>query len=319
MEKNIIIITIALLILSCSSDVQKNENDTEEQLKRYTEDSKKNRETISDSDAITFKWKLKPNETIGYKTAMEQVESSDFGIDYRAFKNMSKEESKKVFDGLKEEFQKTSFITTMQWNDRGNIETKMFTEDFNDKKNKPFDPKNFDPQQIAEDTEKGIMLRGEISESGQIESFYLNSGQKNLIAMYFELPNRPVKIGDTWNLNVSYLMFNQAFVCKSANRTNNVELIDVLKDQNDTIVVIKYYISESASGHIKNPIANKKMETSLQMTFNGIAEFSVNKGRWIKYNGILETTQNDPMLSSSKTKLSLIPFDDLTKAMINIE
>jgi len=121
--------------------------------------------------------------------------------------------------------------------------------------------------------------------------------------MYFELPNRPVKIGDTWSLNVSYLQFDQSFVCKLADRTNNVELIDVLKDKNDTIVIIKYDISESASGYMKNPMTNEKIETSLSMSFNGI----------------LETTQKGMMSGSSKQKLALIPFDDLTKEMINIE
>lgn len=315
MKKTIIIFTIAFFALSCSSNGQKSKTDTEEQITKHQADSKQNRETISDSDAISLKWKLKPDETIGYKTAMEQVESSDFEIDFGDDKNMPKEEFKKIFDGLKKEFEKTSFITTMQWNDRGNIETKMFTEDFNDKDNKPIDPKNFNPASMM----KGIMLRGEINESGQIESFYLKGAQKNLIAMYFELPNSPVKIGDTWSINVSYLQFDQSFVCKSADRKNNVELVDVLKDKNDTIVVFKYDISESASGYLKNPMTNEKIETSLSMSFNGIAEFSVNKGRWIKYNGILETTQKGMMSGSNKQKLALIPLDDLTKEMINIE
>jgi len=309
------IITIALFALSCLSDGQKSKVDIEEQIKKHQEDSKQNRETISDSDAITLKWQLKPDETIGYKTAMEQVESSDFEIDFGNDKNMPKEEFKEIFDGLKKEFEKTSFITTMQWNGRGNIETKMFTEGFNDKETKPIDPQNFNPASMM----KGIMLRGEINEGGQIESFYLKGAQKNLIAMYFELPNRPVKIGDTWSLNVSYLMFDQSFVCKSADKVNNVELIDMLKDKNDTIVVIKYDISESASGYMKNPMTNEKIETSLSMSFNGIAEFSVNKGRWVKYNGILETTQKGMMSGSSKQKLVLIPFNDLTKEMIDIE
>ncbi|MFB6341956.1 hypothetical protein ACE1ET_09540 [Saccharicrinis sp. FJH62] len=315
MKKHIMIITVALFTLSCSSNEQKSKTNTQEQIKKYQEDSKQNRESISDSDAISLKWKLKPDETIGYKTAMEQVESSDLEIDFGDDKNMPKEEFKKIFDGLKKEFEKTSFITTMQWNDRGNIETKMFTEDFNDKDNKPIDPKNFNPASMM----KGIVLRGEINESGKIESFYLKGAQKNLIAMYFELPDRPVKIGDTWSLNVSYLQFDQSFACRSADRTNNVELIDILKDKNDTIAVIKYDISESASGYMKNPMTNGKIETSLSMSFTGIAEFSINKGRWLKYNGILETTQKGMMSGSSKQKLALIPFDDLTKEMINIE
>lgn len=315
MKKQIMIITIAFLALSCSSNGQRSKTDSGEQIEKLQKDSKLNGEIISDSDAIYLKWKLKPNETIGYKTAMELVQSSDFEINFGDNKNMPKVEFVEIFNKLRKEFEKTSFITTMQWNDRGNIETKMFTEGHNDKDSKPVDPKTFNPASML----KGVMLRGEINEKGQIESFYLKSAQKNLIAMYFQLPDKPIRIGDSWSLDVSYLQFDQSFVCKSADRTNNVELIDILKEKNDTIVVLKYNIAEKANGYMKNPMNNEKIETSLSVSYNGIAEFSVNKGRWLKYNGILETTQKGMVTGSNKQKLALIPIDKLTKEMIDIE
>jgi hypothetical protein len=85
---------------------QTSKTDTEEQIKKHQEDSKQNRESVSDSDAIALKWKLKPDETIGYKTAMEQVQSSDFEIDFGIDKNMPMEEFKEIFDDLKKEFEK---------------------------------------------------------------------------------------------------------------------------------------------------------------------------------------------------------------------
>ncbi|NOG45775.1 MAG: hypothetical protein HND50_11100 [Calditrichaeota bacterium] len=308
------IIPVFLILLSCSSNGQKDKFDTKAQIEKHKHDSKLNREPITNADGITLKWKLKTDETIGYKTAMEQVQSSDFEIDF-GDNDMPKDEIKKVFEGLRKEFEKTSFITTMQWNDRGNIETKMFTEGYKESESKPLDLKSFEPSSMM----KGVMLRGEINENGQIQSFYLKSAQKNLIAMFFELPNKPVGLGDTWALGVSYLQFDQSFVCKSANSDNRVELIDILVEQNDTIVVLKYDISEHAEGFIKNPMTNKKVQTSLSMDFNGIAEFSVSEGRWTNYNGILETTQKGMMTGSSKQKLALIPLAELTKDMINVE
>lgn len=309
------IITITLFVLGCSSDGQRSKIDANEQKIVHHQNSELDREIISDPEAISVKWKIKSDETIGYKTAMDQIESSDIKINFGNGKNMPNEEFKEIFDELKKEFKKTSFITTMQWNNRGNIETKMFSENFNEEDSEPFDPKNFNPANMM----KGVVLRGEINESGQIESFYLKNAQKNLISMFFELPAKPVKIGDSWNLNVSYLQYDQSFVCKSSDRINNVELIDILKNKKDTIVVFKYNISESASGFIKNPMNKQKIETALSMSFNGIAEFSVNNGRWINYNGILETTQKGMMTGSSKQKLVLLPFADLTKEMKNIE
>lgn len=66
-------------------------------------------------------------------------------------------------------------------------------------------------------------------------------------------------------------------------------------------------------------MTNEKIETSSAMSYNGIAEFSVTKGRWIKYSGILETIQKGMMSRSGKQKLALIPFEDLTEEMISIE
>lgn len=309
MKKQILTITIVLFTFNFHSGGQSLKPNTEDQ------NSKINREAVANSDAIIMKWKLKPDETIGYKTAMEQIEKSDVDIDFGLGDSIPKNEIKEILDKYRKEFEKTSYITTMQWNDRGNIQTKMFNEDFKEKDTKKFDLKDFNP----EDMLKGVLLRGEINENGQIESFYLQNRQKNMIAMFFELPDRPVKIGDTWSLDVSFLQFDQSFVCKSAERTNNVELIEILKESSDTVVVIKYNIYESANGYMKNPMNQQKVETALSMRFTCIAEFSVTKGRWITYNGILETIQKGIMSVSSKQKLALIPFDKLTKEMINIE
>lgn len=223
MKKHIMIITFALFALSYLSNGQRSKTNIDEQIEKHQEDSKLNQETLNDSNAALLKWKLKPDETIGYKTVMEQVESSDLEIDFGDDMDISAEAFKEIFDGLKKEFEQTSFITTMQWNDRDYIEIKMFTEGYKKKDPKPIDPQNFNPASMME----GVLLRGEISERGQIESFYLKSAQKNLIAIFFELPNKAVKIGDTWSLNVNYLQYDQSFVCKSADRTNKVELIDV--------------------------------------------------------------------------------------------
>jgi len=309
----LIITTFFLYAFGCSSYGQDVKSKTE--INKFQGDSKINPASVNDSNTIIMKWKLKPDETIGYKTAMEQIEKSDVDVDFGLDEDMPKDEIKKLLEKYQKEFEKTSYITTLQWNDRGNIGTKMFNEDFKEKDTKKLDLKDFNP----EDMLKGVLLRGEINENGQIESFYLQNRQKNMIAMFFELPDRTVKIGDSWSLDVSFLQFDQSFVCKSAERTNNVELIDILRESSDTVAVIKYNIYESANGYMKNPMNQKKVETALSMRFTCIAEFSVTKGRWITYNGILETIQKGIMSVSGKQKLALIPFDKLTKEMINIE
>lgn len=315
MKKQLLVLLTALFIVSCSSDEQKSKVDADKVINQHQSDSKLNRVSIKDTNRILVKWKLDSHEIIGFKTAMDQVESSDIKVDLGHDKGMPKDELKKIFDGLKDEFKKTSYITTLKWNDRKNIEIKMFTENFNDKDKEPSRQGNFNPANML----KGVVLRGEVNEYGQVESFYLKSAQKNLIAMYFELPSKPIKLGDKWSLNINYLEFDQSFICKSADRINEVELIDILKDDTDTIVVFKYNISENANGYVVNPMNKEKNETSISIKYVGISEFSIVKGRWSKFNGIIETTQKGMMSGSVKQKLALIPFEKLTNEMKNIE
>lgn len=144
----------------------------------------------------------------------------------------------------------------------------------------------------------------------EIHSFWVKSKQKNLIAMFFELPNKPVKVGDTWQIDVNLIANDQNFECDSAYKINMVTLTDIKKINGETIAVIKYEIEEFVDGSFNSPAffgSGGPTQTMMKFTHQAIAEFSIDKGRWISYDGIMGLVASGIMTSNTKKKFSLIP------------
>lgn len=66
----------------------------------------------------------------------------------------------------------------------------------------------------------GVMLRGAVYEDGSIESFYVKNDQRNLIALFFQLPDKAVRIGDTWSIDVNFISMDQNFKCDTSFKQN---------------------------------------------------------------------------------------------------
>ena len=69
-------------------------------------------------------------------------------------------------------------------------------------------------------------------------SFWVKSSQKNLIAIFFQLPAKPVKIGDKWSLDINLIANDQNFECDSAYKINEVTLTDIKKVNGETKIWI---------------------------------------------------------------------------------
>ena len=130
-----------------------------------------------------------------------------------------------------------------------------------------------------------VLLEGTVYDKGAIHSFYLPISTKNDLALFFELPTKRLKIGDTWALNVQFSNVNGEFTCDSFFRKNQVQLVDIKKEAEDSIAVLAYDIQEFVSGN--TPFSTGK--TIYQTTYKAVAEFSISKGRWRSYKGELFT------------------------------
>ena len=144
---------------------------------------------------------------------------------------------------------------------------------------------------------------------GVHQSFWINNNQKNLVSIFFELPTHPVKVGDTWKLDINLIGNDQNFTCDSSYKMNEVTLTDIKNVNGEKIAVIKYDIVEYVKGIFNTPSfmgGDGAQNTMMRFSHQAIAEFSVDKGRWVSYDGIMSGNTTGLMTSSNKTKFALI-------------
>ena len=89
-----------------------------------------------------------------------------------------------------------------------------------------------------------------------------------------------------------------------------MKLIDIKKVNNENIAVVKYNIVEYVKGVFYTPSQSNnqggKIETTMKFTHQAIAEFSIEKGRWISYDGLMTLVSSGIMTANQKTKLTLM-------------
>jgi len=265
------------------------------------------------STPVLLKWKLKPGEVIAYRTIMQEIDTANtkfpsFGEMDKSTSDSAKANFKKIMEGLKKERENDSTISVMYEKKKDVIDIAMIV------KSKPVEAdagkklseyQNF--QTLMNKATSGVMLRGAIHEDGSIQSFYTKGDQKNIIASFFELPGRPVSVGDSWPISVNFISMDQNFVCDSSYYHNKVTVTGIAAVGNDKIVTIKYDITEYINGEFDSPFISDKTATMMKFTYQATADFSIEKGRWIKYDGIMSYVSTGMMAAQSTQRFSLIP------------
>jgi len=161
-----------------------------------------------------------------------------------------------------------------------------------------------------------VVLRGKVSPEGELLSFYYKRAQNNLISILFELPTKPVAIGDEWNLSVDLISMDQNFKADTLYRKNVVRLKDIKIENGKKIAVIEYDIEQFVSGDFGSGMmtmfsedtADKK--TFLKMSHEATAEFDLEKGYWILYDGIMNVETNFSLMGmggNKRTEFKLTP------------
>ena len=272
------------------------------------------------NQTVDLKWKIAKDEKLSYLTVMSDIDTSsiemDFGGLFKALSDSSEngiKESKEFFKKFNQAFKNQDYVTTLT--NKGNrvIDIVMTAKPKEQSKETDIDKANSKEAEIMkmmQSMTQGVVLRGSVYESGGIHSFWIKSTQKNLISLFFELPTNPVKVGDKWSLDINLITNDQNFECDSAYKKNEVTLNEIKVVNGDSIAVLKYNIDEYVKGDFNTPSffgsEGGKKETLMRFSHQGIAEFSVNNGRWISYDVIMSLEATGIMTANKKTKYSLI-------------
>jgi len=258
---------------------------------------------------LSLKWKV-PNKGLIYYITMSEMDTSVFKLNKNtisgfAFDSTTQNLGNRLFAELKKNAP-SDFIARLNKNNKGTINVEMVANKkksakIADQANDTLDKLKSEVKEVYREWANGILLRGNIFDDGTMESFYTQNDQKNLIELMFQLPSRRVRKGDVWELDIHLLTADNNFKCDSSLRKNVVKLVDVKYDGDDTIALMQYQIAEYINGIMSNPMLQNNIPTTMYMTHNGIAEFSVKKGKWISYSCITNI-QTSGLASSNSVK-----------------
>jgi hypothetical protein len=265
------------------------------------------------SDRVFLKWKLKPGEVLSYKTIMDDIDTANkanFGVN-GIFKTMGIDSAnagkmQEIFKELNSAVGSANLVTTLTEKRKGVIDIALTSRPDKSKQQDIKAGSLSEMQKLMSQFTGGVMLRGSIYEDGTIASFYTKGEQKNMIAMLFELPGKPVKQGDTYALNVNLLTADQSFTCDSAYRKNQVKVLKIETKAGEQIVTLQYHVAEYIEGDFSAPMGNGPVKTIMTMSFQGLGEFSIDKGKWVNYNGLWSFSSSGLMSASSKKRYALV-------------
>jgi hypothetical protein len=139
---------------------------------------------------------------------------------------------------------------------------------------------------LSEDSEKKhqVVLLGYFDKHGNSSSFYLYQKQKNLLNLFFDVPDIPVNKDTTWERDIYITQIGQSFVPQLEKRKNINRLIDTSKNaEGDVLAHIGGINHEEVSGNYEFASSDSLMPVSIKSTHYFYGVFNVTQGYW-EYN-----------------------------------
>lgn len=275
----------------------------------------KDQVTATSAGIYELEWKIKEGRPIAYKTAMEVLENNT-SVDYDRVFNFSQGDNggemgsqfEEMFEDLQNIQPTYSFVSILEKKPDGNISAKMILDNVEMPENNSVGQ---DFGQLWQGMEGSVQLQGEITPEGAIASSYIAQRQKNLLALFFELPVNPVQIGDSWQIDLTCIMLNSAqFTIEDSDKVNQVTLKDVVETSDGSLVaILDYTIIESVKGEQSTFFNNEAAPTTMKCSFLGRGEFLIEQGRW-KTLSIENRIQSTGMITSDVAQRLGLSFLD---------
>lgn len=154
-----------------------------------------------------------------------------------------------------------------------------------------FEAQVFQPVPTARDEEgvielgKGDALQtilfGKFDKKGNNLSFYLPQKQKNLLNLFFDVPDTPLEENITWERGINAIQIGQHFVPQSVKRQEANRLIDTTRNSRDDLLVhIGGVNKEAVGGKFVSAELSTTIQASYEYTYFFYGVFNVTQGYW---------------------------------------
>lgn len=271
--------------------------------------------------SYNLNWKIEEGQPIAYSTVME-VSNSDISADLdRIFNFGQADESsgqqsflEEMFENLKTTQTTYSIVSILEKNPRGNISIKMVLNNVDMLEQEPDDSMGQEFSQLLKGIKGSSLLQGEITPEGEIVSTCIAQRQRNLLALFFELPGKPINVGDTWQIDLNCIIMDSSqFTIENFDRVNQVTFTKIVETpEGEPVAILDYLIVESVEGEQTIPFfSSEPISASMKCSFIGRGQFLIEQGRWKQFSAE-HTIQTTGVITSDVTQhLALSPLEQV--------
>ena len=243
----------------------------------------------SKKELYQLNWNIPENGYIGYSLMINELDFNKVDTTNLGVEDFVKE---KYIKNFKKDYQQSPDLFLGNFFQDTDMETYFLMNNANKKNTIDISLYLYSPKDSNKSVKTINMLRGKVNYLGGIESFYLQNLQKNLLSLFFELPQKFVVIGEEWSLDLNLITLDNNFICRDYSNTNKVLLKDIKYINGDPIATVSYNLSNYVKGDKMTFFSSNYTETTIEIAFKGQGEFNIKKGKWINLDFIAKTNSS---------------------------
>jgi hypothetical protein len=164
---------------------------------------------------------------------------------------------------------------------------------------------------------EGVSIDADVDHTGIVNSIDVSERQENLLALLFQIPDKPVKIREKWPIHIALLDEGIAGENSNVNEENFARIIQVRQNGNRKIAVLEYKIYHTVSGIYTNPLTGKLEKGQFAIGFKGKSEFDITAGRLRQFKGVLYASQYGSFVQESKIFIKVSKLKQMPVSLIS--